>query len=377
MRILCVIGTRPEAIKLAPVIRALRSDPGRFEVRLCLTAQHRDLMDDVLRHFELRADDDLDVMTPDQSLADLTSALFAGLGPLMAREQPDWVVVQGDTTSALAAALAGFQAGARVAHVEAGLRTGRLDDPFPEEMNRTVIARVASLHCAPTPGARAHLLREGISDARIAVTGNTGIDALQWTLQRLPAVSDAPPSHGSAARTILVTLHRREAFGPHLAGMCGAIARLARTAGDRVRVVWPVHPNPNVSGPVRTALDGVPNVHLIAPLPYPDAVAMLRTCDIVMTDSGGLQEEAPSLGKPVLVLRDATERPEGVEAGVAELVGRDPARIVAVAMRLIDDDAAYARMARVVTPYGDGQAAGRIVDLLGALAVEVAARTRA
>ncbi len=295
----------------------------------------------------------------------------------MAREQPDWVVVQGDTTSALVAALAGFQAGVRVAHVEAGLRTGRLDDPFPEEMNRSVIARVASLHCAPTEGARANLLREGLSDARIAVTGNTGIDALQWTLQRLPAGPGAPASGGRTTRTILVTLHRRETFGAPLALMCGAIAQLARTAGDRARIVWPVHPNPNVSGPVRSALAGLPNVHLIAPLPYPDAVALLRDCDIVMTDSGGLQEEAPALGKPVLVLRDATERPEGIDAGIAELVGRDPARIVAAAMRLIEDQAAYARMARRVSPYGDGHAAERIVDLLGAPPGDPATRTRA
>ena len=378
MNVLCVIGTRPEAIKLAPVVRALAADPTTFQLRVCVTGQHRELLDAVFRHFDLTADDDLDVMRPDQSLADLTAALFAGLGPLLARHTPDWVVVQGDTTSAMAAALAGAYAGARVAHVEAGLRTGRMDDPFPEELNRTLISHAAHLHFAPTDRSRANLLAEGIDAASVIVTGNPGIDALQWTVAQSkvvgtsgPVTPGAPRAHtGANARAILVTLHRREAFGERLEQMCRAIADLSRQAGPGVRIVCPVHPNPNVAGPMRTILGGEPGVTLVNPMDYPSAVALLAECDFVMTDSGGLQEEAPALGKPVLVLRDATERPEGVEAGVAELVGRDPGRIVSAALRLLRDRDAYARMARVALPYGDGHAAGRIVNALRARATE-------
>lgn len=374
VRILCVIGTRPEAIKLAPVVRALAADPASFQVRVCVTGQHRELLDAVFRHFNLTADDDLDVMRPDQSLAGLTAALFGGLGPLLARHAPDWVVVQGDTTSAMAAAIAGAYAGARVAHVEAGLRTGRIDDPFPEELNRTIISRAAHLHLAPTQRSRANLLAEGIASSAVVVTGNPGIDALQWTLARARAESGARPAaqavSGTVARsdprTILVTLHRREAFGERLEQMCRALADLAVQAGPGVRIVCPVHPNPNVTGPMRAVLGGRPGVTLVDPMDYPSAVALLADCDFVMTDSGGLQEEAPALGKPVLVMRDATERPEGIEAGVAELVGRDPVRIVSAALRLLRDHDAYARMAQVAFPYGDGQSAARIVDALRA-----------
>ena len=364
MKILCIVGTRPEAVKLAPVIRALRADPAPADVRVCLTAQHRDLVDDVLRHFTIRADIDLDVMRPDQSLPDLTAALFRGLDDLIARERPDCVVVQGDTTSAMTAAMVGHARGASVAHVEAGLRTFDSSDPFPEEINRTLIARASTLHCAPTETALANLIAEGVAADAIHVTGNTGIDALQWTLQQAPAATRASTPSSSGARTILVTLHRREAFGAPLDGMCAAIAEIAQRAAGRARFVWPVHPNPNVSAPVRRRLNGVPHVQLIDPLPYPDAVALLATCDIVLTDSGGLQEEAPALGKPVLVMRERTERPEGIAAGVAELVGRDPARIIAATMRLLDDAAAYARMATQASPYGDGHAGERIAALL-------------
>ena len=360
MRILFIVGTRPEAIKLAPVIRALRGD-STTDVRICLTAQHRDLVDDVLRCFEIRADIDLDVMRPDQSLPDLTSVLFRRLDETIQRERPDCVLVQGDTTSAMAAAMTARERGAAVAHVEAGLRTFDSADPFPEEINRTLITRAAALHFAPTETSRANLLAEGVDDSSITVTGNTAIDALQWTLSSTAeelALSKAEES------TILVTLHRREAFGAPLEGMCVAIAEIARRAAGRVRIVWPVHPNPNVAAIVRARLGNVPNVHLIDPLPYPKAVDALARCHFVITDSGGLQEEAPALGKPVLVLRDRTERPEGVAAGVAELVGRDPRRIIDAAMRLLDDDAAYSRMAKVLNLYGDSQAAERIATRL-------------
>lgn len=364
MTILCIVGTRPEAIKLAPVIRALRADPASADVRVCLTAQHRDLVDDVLRHFAINADLDLDVMRPDQSLPELTSSLFRSLDHAIARERPDWIVVQGDTTSAMAAAIVGHGRGASVAHVEAGLRTFDSSDPFPEEINRTLIARASTLHCAPTETSRANLIAEGVAADAIYVTGNPGIDALHWTLRQTAAVKPPVKPAGPTARTILVTLHRREAFGAPLDGMCAAIADIAQRAAGRARIVWPVHPNPNVSAPVRSRLTGVPHVHVIDPLPYPDAVALLATCDLVLTDSGGLQEEAPALGKPVLVLRERTERPEGVLAGTAALVGRDPARIIAATMQLLDDDAAYARMANQVSPYGDGHSGERIAALL-------------
>jgi UDP-N-acetylglucosamine 2-epimerase (non-hydrolysing) len=358
--ILCIVGTRPEAIKLAPVIRALREGSNAAGVRVCLTAQHRDLVDEVLRFFEIDADLDLDVMRPDQSLPALTSALFRSLEHAIARERPGWIVVQGDTTSAMAAAIVGHEHGVKVVHVEAGLRTFDTADPFPEEINRTLIARAATLHCAPTDTSRANLLAEGVDPASIHVTGNTGIDALQWRLKDRSRESIASDS----VRTVLVTLHRRESFGAPLEGMCSAIADIARRAAGRARIVWPVHPNPNVSTTVRARLSGVPNVQLIDPLPYCGAVDLLASCHFVITDSGGLQEEGPWLGKPVLVLRERTERPEGVAAGVAALVGRDPARITAAAMRLLDDDTAYARMATRANLYGDGRAAERIAALM-------------
>jgi UDP-N-acetylglucosamine 2-epimerase (non-hydrolysing) len=361
--VLCVIGTRPEAIKLAPVVRAIRAEAGHFRVRLCVTAQHRDLLDPLLQSFDLRPDHDLNLMRTGQSLPELTAALFGALGPVLAQERPDWVLIQGDTTSALVAAMTACYAGARVAHVEAGLRTGRIDQPFPEELNRLLIARIADLHFAPTERARANLLAEGIDEARVFVTGNTSIDALQWTLARTPQVRGDLVARPDT-RVVFVTLHRRESFGAPLERMCDAVATLAGLAGPGTRFVCTVHPNPNVSEPMRRVLGAVPNVVLIDPLDYPATVALLARCAFVMTDSGGLQEEAPALGKPVLVLRDTTERPEGVEAGVARLVGRESVAIVDAAMTLLQDPAAYARMARMVSPYGDGHAAERIARAL-------------
>ena len=363
VKVLCVLGTRPDAIKMAPVVHALRTLPDLFETRVCVTAQHRELLDPLVRFFDLRPDHDLNVMTPGQSLGELTVALLRQLTPMIDTEQPDVVVVQGDTTSSFCAALAAFHAGSAVAHVEAGLRTGRNDQPFPEEANRRLISCVTKHHFAPTDLARAHLIGEGVPDDAITVTGNTAIDALHWTLARATPVSEdlLAPAGG---HTILVTLHRRESFGPPLEAMCEALLALATRAGARAQFVCTVHPNPNVSAVLRHRLGGVPGIRLIEPLDYPDFVGLLARCHFVVTDSGGLQEEAPALGKPVLVLRDHTERPEGVSAGAAQLVGRSPEAIVTAVMRLLDEPAAYERMSRSGSPYGDGHAASRIVDAL-------------
>jgi UDP-N-acetylglucosamine 2-epimerase (non-hydrolysing) len=363
VNVLCVVGTRPEAIKLAPVVRALRADPGACRVGICLTGQHRELLDAALRFQDLTADHDLSVMRPDQTLPDVAAAVLTGLSPLLERDRPDLVVLQGDTTSAMAAALAAFHHRVPVAHVEAGLRTGIANEPFPEEMNRRLIARLAAYHFAPTSRAREHLLAEGIPPAQVFVTGNTSIDALHWTLARVRPLPDAlaPPAGG---RLILVTLHRRESFGAPMEAIFGALRTIAEAAGPSVRFVCPVHPNPHVSVPMRRLLGRLPNVALAEPLDHPNIVALLEACHFVMTDSGGIQEEAPALGKPVLVLRDTTERPEGIEAGVSRLVGRSPERIVSAALELLRDEAAWARMARRVLPYGDGRAAARIAGVL-------------
>lgn len=352
---------------MAPVVRALRADPGHFAVRLCVTAQHRDLLDPLLHRLDLHPDDDLDVMRPDQTLPELTAGLFAGLAPVIDRQKPDLVMVQGDTTSAMVAAMTAFYAGVPVAHVEAGLRTGQIDEPFPEEMNRLLIARIARWHFAPTDRARANLLAEGIEAARVFVTGNSSIDALDWALTQPPGTLTALDLP-AGARIILVTIHRRESFGQPLERICEAIRTIAAGAPANVCVVCTVHPNPHVEAPMRRILGGVPNVRLTPPLDHPDAVALLARSYFVMTDSGGLQEEAPRLGKPVLVLRDTTERPEGIEAGVAALVGREPGRIVPAARALMDDAGAYAQMARAVSPYGDGQAGARIAGILRTIA---------
>jgi UDP-N-acetylglucosamine 2-epimerase (non-hydrolysing) len=362
IRILCVFGTRPEAIKLAPVVHALRRC-ARASVRLCVTGQHRDLLDPLLEYFDLQPDVDLALMRENQTLPGLTAALFEKLGDVLAREQPDWVIVQGDTTSAMVAAMTAFYLQIRVGHVEAGLRTWRHDQPFPEEINRVMIGRVASLHFAPTPLARANLIREGVDGGTIHVTGNTSIDALQWVLAR-PDRPALPVQIDADIRLVFVTLHRRESFGPTLEGMARAIRASADRAGKRVHFLCPVHPNPNVAKGFGAIFHGAPNVSLTPPLDYRTTAHVLARCHFVVTDSGGLQEEAPSLGKPVLVLRDVTERPEGVDAGTAALVGTDPARIEAAIGELLEDEAAYRRMATAVSPYGDGHAAERIVDIL-------------
>jgi UDP-N-acetylglucosamine 2-epimerase (non-hydrolysing) len=356
-RVLVVVGTRPEAIKMAPVVLALRACAWA-EVRVVATAQHRELLDRALAFFGIRPDRDLDVMRHDQSLSDLAARALAALEPVFAAERPDLVLAQGDTTTVLAAALCCFHRQIAFGHVEAGLRTGDALDPFPEEMNRVLVARLARLHFAPTEGARQNLLREGVPAAVVFTTGNTGIDALAWTLARAAPSEHAPPP---GRRLVLVTVHRRENFA-RLPDICAALRELA-DRGD-VHVLLPVHPNPNVRGVVTKALAGHAAIRLVEPLEHPAMVAAMRASALILTDSGGVQEEAPTLGVPVLVLRAGTERPEGVAAGAARLVGTERARIVAEAARLLDDAAANAAMARVRHPYGDGRAAERIVAAL-------------
>lgn len=359
-RVLVVVGTRPEAVKLAPIVLALRQ-AAWADVRVVATAQHRQLLDEQLAVFGIRPDLDLDLMQPGQTLALLTSRLLAALDPVLADERPDMVLAQGDTTTVMATAMACFYRHIPFAHVEAGLRTGDLQNPFPEEWNRLVVGRIASLHFAPTAGAQQNLLREGTAADRVLVTGNTVIDALLWMAARVDASAHAPPA---GKHLLLVTAHRRENFGAPFEAICDALRRLA----DRpdVQLLVPVHPNPNVHDVAMRRLGDHPSIRLVPPVDYPTMVAAMQASRLILTDSGGVQEEAPALGKPVLVLRTTTERPEGVAAGAAKLVGTDPERIVAEATRLLDDPAAYAAMARVENPYGDGRAAPRIVEALRA-----------
>lgn len=368
-RILSVIGTRPEAIKMAMVARALDAAEG-IEHRICATAQHREMLDSVLSIFDLHPDYDLGVMLPDQDLTHITQAVLTGLAPILVDFQPDRLLVQGDTTTTLAAALAGFYAKIPVGHVEAGLRSGDPAMPWPEEMNRRLTDRLSDRHYAPTMRARDNLLAEGIDADGISVTGNTGIDALLYVKHRLKNEPKLRRSAGSAIpwrpdrsrRMVLVTAHRRENLGLGLERICAALKRLA--IREDVEIVYPVHPNPNVAGPVHAVLGDRPGIHLISPVAYLPFVYLMTEAYIIITDSGGIQEEAPSVGKPVLVMRDLTERPEGVQAGTARLVGTNPDCIVGEAERLLDGADAYAAMARVHNPYGDGQAVGRIAKEL-------------
>ncbi len=359
--VLVVIGTRPEAIKMAPVVHALRARSAQVDVQVAVTAQHRDLLDEPLASFGIEPEHDLDLMRPGQTPNTVAAAVLGGLAPILDAVRPDWVLVQGDTTTAFAAALAAFHGGIRVGHVEAGLRTGRRHDPFPEEVNRSMIARLADVHFAPTPRNRDNLVREGVDAGDVVVTGNTVIDALAWMRERL---GPSPPVE--AGRTVLVTAHRRESFGPGIENICTAIERLCDRYGDAVTFEFPVHPNPNVYNVVHQRLGDRPQVRLFPPLDYAAMVDLLTHAFLVLTDSGGLQEEAPSFGKPVLVLRRVTERDEAVDAGTVQLVGTDPDRIVDGFTSLWDDPDAYARMAQAINPYGDGRASARIVaHLLG------------
>ncbi|MBI1321551.1 MAG: UDP-N-acetylglucosamine 2-epimerase (non-hydrolyzing) [Candidatus Hydrogenedens sp.] len=367
MKVLVTMGTRPEAIKMAPVVLALQARPDIFEVRVCLTGQHRELLDQVIAVFGLPVHHDLQVMRPDQSIHDVTAAVLQGMRGVLEAEQPGVVLVHGDTTTTFAAALAAYYARIAVGHVEAGLRTYRRYEPFPEELNRRMADVLADYHYAATEQARENLLREGVDAGGIVVTGNTVIDALLDVSARPYAFGDAAlDSLGRERRLILVTAHRRESFGAPFESICTALRALA-DRGD-VDLIYPVHPNPNVRRTVEARLSGVPHLHLVEPLEYLPFVHLLKKAALVLTDSGGLQEEAPALGKPVLVMRDVTERPEAIAAGTARLVGTNADIIVAESNRLLDDAAAYAAMARAVNPFGDGRAAARIADHLASVA---------
>ncbi|HUT24816.1 MAG TPA: UDP-N-acetylglucosamine 2-epimerase (non-hydrolyzing) [Sumerlaeia bacterium] len=362
-----IFGTRPEAIKLAPVIRELRARPRRFRTRICVTAQHREMLDQALATFEIEPDVDLGLMEPNQTLAALTSRVLQGLERVLQLERPACVLVQGDTTTTMASALAAFYHQVPVAHVEAGLRTGNRYSPFPEEINRRLTSHMANWHFAPTQRARENLVAEGIDPARIFLTGNTIVDALLTMRERAagrefhwgPLSSDVLGDR----RVVTITGHRRENFGEGFRAICGAVRRLAQRFPD-VAFVYPVHLNPNVRGPVSEMLGALSNVHLIEPLEYLPFIALMERSVLILSDSGGIQEEAPSLGRPVLVMRDTTERPEAVEAGVAKLVGCDERRIVEETARLLTDPNAYAAMTQTENPFGDGTAARQIVDVL-------------
>jgi UDP-N-acetylglucosamine 2-epimerase (non-hydrolysing) len=362
LKVLTVFGTRPEAVKLGPVIHELARHPDRITSRVCVTAQHRDMLDQVLRIFAIQPDYDLDVMQDNQTPTQVAAAVLARLEPVLLQERPDWVLVQGDTTTVAAAALGAFYARARVGHVEAGLRTGDRWQPFPEEINRRVAGAIADRHFAPTTHSRDNLLREDVPPERILVTGNPGIDALRWITAQ--PVSPEVASLLTAERTILVTAHRRENFGEPLESVCLALRDLAERYAGSVHIVYPVHRNPNVWGPVHHLLGDVPGITLRPPLDYLPNLQLMQRAYLVITDSGGIQEEATGLSIPCLVLREVTERPEGVASGALRIVGTDRARIVAEASRLLDDAAEYARMASSENPFGDGHAAERIVASL-------------
>jgi UDP-N-acetylglucosamine 2-epimerase (non-hydrolysing) len=366
-----VFGTRPEAIKLAPVILQARARPQDFEVTVCVTAQHRQLLDQVLEVFAITPDVDLDLMRPDQDLCGLTGSVVTALTPVLARERPDWVLVQGDTTTVWVAALAAFYAGIRVGHVEAGLRTFDKRQPFPEEINRRLCTQLADLHFAPTEWARQNLLREHVPEQQIVVTGNTIVDALLWVRDRIR--TNPPPDVAEIQRwardhlgdhpVVLITGHRRESFGAGFENICRAVLKLSQTFAD-VHWIYPVHLNPNIQQPVRRFLGQRPNIHLMEPLPYAAFTWLMQRSTLLLTDSGGVQEEAPTLQKPVLVMRNTTERPEGVQAGLVKLVGNDEQRIIAGVTAALSACLGGRAPACAANPYGDGRASGRILEAL-------------
>ena len=392
IKILSVFGTRPEAIKMAPLIQEMAARHTDFTSQVCVTAQHRQMLDQVLDLFRIIPDYDLDVMEENQSPTQVLAAVLSRLEPILQKVRPDWVLVQGDTTSTVAAALAAFHSGAKVAHVEAGLRTGDKRQPFPEEVNRRVTSLIADLHFAPTEQSRRNLLDEGVPENRILVTGNTIIDALRWALQHQPSPeisvpprpinsNKATPSErplardntgqteqadsnwsGRAPRLILVTAHRRENFGQPLENICVALRAIARDYKEQIHIVLPVHPNPNIGSLIRRMLGNLPNVTLMPPLNYVSIAHLLNKSYLVVTDSGGLQEEAASLGKPVLVTRKVTDRPESVEAGTARVVGIESETIAREIANLLDDAEAYHAMVKAENIYGDGQASARIIN---------------
>lgn len=368
LKVLSIFGTRPEAVKMAPVVHALKAHPG-IESLVCVTAQHRQMLDQILNLFGIQPDFDLNLMKPNQSLADLTAGIFTGLDPILKQVKPDWILVQGDTTTVMVAALLGYYNRIKVGHVEAGLRTFDKWQPFPEEINRRVAGVVADLNFAPTAWSEQNLLKEGVPAWRIAVTGNTVIDAL-YAIQQRPAppevdwILDSLQVAPGGKRLILVTAHRRENFGQPLVDICLALKQLAERYMDDTVFVYPVHLNPNVQEPVYRLLGKVPNIKLLDPLDYLPMVHLMKNARLVLTDSGGIQEEATALGKPTLVLRNVTERPEGVEAGVLKLVGTDVVEIVTQFSKLLDSKDDYDRMAKAKNPFGDGKAAEKIVKAL-------------
>lgn len=363
MKILVVFGTRPEAIKMAPVVLALKNRPQDFDVKVCVTAQHRQMLDQVLQLFEIQPDYDLNLMTPNQSLNELTAKILVDLKPILDTEQPDLVLVHGDTTTTMATSMAAFYAGIPVGHVEAGLRTFDKHYPFPEEMNRVVTDYVCDWHFAPTETARQNLLKTSSSEKNVFVTGNTVIDALFYTLEKTTAQTHLPIKLDESKRLILVTTHRRENFGEPLQEITQAILTLTNEFED-VEVVLPVHPNPNVKSIVEKELGQHPRIHLTEPQDYIPFCHLLKKAYLILTDSGGVQEEAPALGKPVLVLRDETERPEAIGAGCVKLVGPHFDKIVTEGRKLLMDAAAYESMCKAYSPYGDGKACDRIVQAL-------------
>ena len=375
-KVLVVFGTRPEAIKMALLAKALRDD-ARFDAEVCVTAQHRSMLDQVLDIFDVKPRFDLNLMQQNQGLADVTARIVTGMTGVLREWKPDWIVVQGDTTTAFVSALAAFYEKVSVAHVEAGLRTGFKYSPWPEEMNRMLVGRLADLHLPPTARARDALLREGVPEDRIHVTGNTVVDALLWVAKKLDDDHDARKALDERfsfldpkRRLVLITGHRRESFGKPFEDVCNAFVDIVRAKPD-VEIVYPVHLNPNVQAPVKAILAAAPSdlrgrIHLIEPVEYLPFVYLMKRSTFIVTDSGGVQEEAPSLGKPVLVTRNDTERPEAVEAGTAKLIGTDRARIVEESLRLLDDQAHYDSMSRAHNPYGDGRANERIVTILQA-----------
>ena len=365
IKALIVIGTRPEAIKTAPVIMEMYRRPESFEVCICVTGQHREMLDQVLQLFSIKPDYDLNIMKDDQSLSELTSRLLHALDRIIFRENPDWVLVQGDTTSAMVGSLVAYYHGIKIGHIEAGLRTYDKHHPFPEEINRRITGTVADFHFAPTPIARDNLVREGVADQTISVTGNTVIDSLLHVVrifenEHLEELKEIPDSR----RLILVTAHRRENFGKSLDQICSAIRTIADIYGDEVHFVYPVHLNPNIRNPVKQLLSNIRNITLLDPLPYRAFVQLMNRSYLILTDSGGIQEEAPSLNKPVLVMRNTTERPEAIEAGAAKIVGTDSGSIVKAAKNLLDNSAEYQSMANTKNPYGDGNAAEKICEAL-------------
>ncbi|KAA0986945.1 UDP-N-acetylglucosamine 2-epimerase (non-hydrolyzing) [Pseudomonas sp. ANT_J12] len=358
-KVLCIVGTRPEAIKMAPVIKALQAEKN-IDCRVLATAQHRGMLDQVLEFFGITPDLDLDIMRPNQSLTTLTARLLLDLDGVLQSEKPDVVLAQGDTTTVMSAALACFYLRIPFGHIEAGLRTGDIYNPFPEEANRVIAGKLARWHFAPTQGSMDNLLREGVAPANITMTGNTVIDALLMTAARtLPLDIELDPSK----RLVLVTSHRRENFGEPFQNICQALKSLAERNPD-IQILYPVHPNPNVKDVAYQLLGHTPNIILCAPLDYAPFIAAMKRSYLIISDSGGVQEEAPALGKPVLVLREETERPEAVDLGVVKLVGANRDTIIEQAQRLLDDPLAYRSMARGVSPYGDGKAAARIVGVL-------------